>query len=152
MFSPHEILEIALNIEVEGYKFYMTMAKNSNREDAKSTFQYLAKQEEEHMQTFKILLRRFEKEADNLINWNEASDYLKTMSEHKVFPDSATLVKRFASSEPEEIIRYAIEREKETVIFYYELLEIINDNEAREAVKKIIEEEKKHVVTLRELL
>ncbi|ACR79047.1 MULTISPECIES: ferritin family protein [Kosmotoga] len=152
MFSPHEILEIALNIEVEGYKFYMTMAKNSNREDAKSTFQYLAKQEEEHMQTFKTLLKRFEEEADNLINWDEASDYLKTMSEHKVFPDSATLVKRFANSEPEEVIRYAIEREKETVIFYYELLEIITDNEAKEAVKKIIVEEKKHVVTLRELL
>ncbi|AKI98090.1 ferritin-like domain-containing protein [Kosmotoga pacifica] len=152
MFSAHEILDIALNIEVEGFKFYREMADKAKDESTRSTFKFLAAQEEEHMVTFRTLLKKFEDEAQDLLNWDEATEYLKTLSEHKVFPDAKTLEEMFKDSTPEEVIKYAIEREKDTVIFYYELLDMLRDYEAKEAVNKIIKEEKKHVVILRELL
>lgn len=150
MFSAHEILDIALNIEVEGEKFYYAMAKNAKNENAKSMFNYLAKQESNHITTFRIILKKFEEEARDLINWDEASEYLKSVSEHKVFPEAATLIEKFKQSDPEEVLDYAIEREKDTVIFYSEILELLNDTDSKESVRKIIAEEKKHIIILRE--
>ncbi|OAA30117.1 hypothetical protein AT15_00965 [Kosmotoga arenicorallina S304] len=152
MFSAHEILDIALNIENEGIKFYRELAEKAKDESAKSTFEFLVSQEKEHIITFRELLKRFEKEAQELVNWDEATEYLKTLSEQKVFPSASTLIEKFKNSTPEEVVKYSIEREKDTVIFYYDLLDMIADNEAKEAVKKIIKEEKKHVVILRDLL
>jgi len=152
VFSAHEILDIALNIENEGFKFYKDMTEKARDESARSTFEFLASQEKEHIVTFRELLKRFEEEAQELVNWDEATEYLKTLSEHKVFPDAGTLKEMFKDSSPEDVVKYSIEREKDSIIFYYDLLEILADHEAKEAVKKIIKEEKKHVVILRDLL
>lgn len=150
MFSAHEILDIALNIEVEGEKFYLEMAKVTKSEASKTMFTYLARQEGDHIVTFRNILKKFEEEARDLVNWDEASEYLKSVSEHKVFPPAETLIRKFKNSEYDEVLDYAIEREKDTVIFYTEILELLGDEDSRDSVKKIIAEEKKHIMILRE--
>ncbi|MGC9383143.1 MAG: ferritin-like domain-containing protein [Kosmotogaceae bacterium] len=150
MFSGHEVLEIAVNIEVEGEKFYRETSKNIEDPTAKNTFDYLANQEQKHIETFKSLLKHFDEESKELVNWDEATEYLKAMSSHKVFPDAKALLEKFKDSTPKEIIEYALDREKDSIIFYYEIIELIDDRDIKEAVRKIISEEKSHVATLKE--
>ncbi|TYB92451.1 MAG: ferritin family protein [Kosmotoga sp.] len=152
MFSGHEILEIAVNIEVEGEKFYRTISKDIKDSSAKNTFDYLANQEEKHIETFKSLLKRFDEESRELVNWDEATEYLKAMSSHKVFPDADALIEKFRDSTTKEIIEYALDREKDSIIFYYEIIEMIDDRDIKDAVRKIISEEKSHVATLKEFI
>lgn len=152
MFSGHEILEIAVNIEVEGEKFYRTISKDMKDSAAQNTFDYLANQEQKHIETFKSLLNRFDRESKELVNWDEATEYLKALSSHKVFPAANALLEKFRGSTSEEIIEYALDREKDSIIFYYEIIEMIDDKDIKEAVRKIISEEKSHVATLKEFI
>ncbi len=152
MFSGHEILEIAVNIEVEGEKFYRTISKDMEDSAARNTFDYLANQEQKHIETFKSLLKRFDEETKELVNWDEATEYLKALSSHKVFPDANALLEEFRGSTSEEIIEYALDREKDSIIFYYEIIEMIDDTDIKTAVRKIISEEKSHVATLKEFI
>lgn len=152
MFSAHEILDIAISIEEEGVDFYTSLSRNSARADAASAFSYLAEQERQHADTFSELLARFKEEEQELFNWSDASEYIKSFSRNKVFPKAADVLGDLSEAPASKAIDFAIDVEKETVIFYYEILEILNDEDARAAVKRIIEEEKKHVVVLRKLL
>ena len=74
------------------------------------------------------------------------------MSSHKVFPDADALIEKFRSSTTKEIIEYALDREKDSIIFYYEVIEMIDDRDIKDAVRKIISEEKSHVATLKEFI
>ncbi len=152
MFSAHEILDIAISIEEEGIDFYTVLSSDSDRPDAASAFRYLAEQERQHAETFSELLARFKEEEQELFNWSDASDYIRSFSRNKVFPKAADVLGNLSAAPVSKAIDFAIDVEKETVIFYYEVLEILNDEDARAAVKKIIEEEKKHIVVLRKLL
>ncbi len=152
MFSAHEILRIAVDIEREGRDFYSSLADAAAKEEVSAVFRYLAGQEQDHAETFEDLLRRFREEEKDLINWDEASGYLKSFSRHKVFPNAESVLGTLSAAPVKEVIDFAVDIEKETVIFYYEILEILNDKDARDSIRKIIEEEKKHIVLLRKLL
>lgn len=151
MLSPHELLQVALNIETEGKDFYEYLAANVDSETARATFRYLMVQEEEHVVIFRKLLREFEEESLGLVNWEDASPYLRDFSQGKVFPPARELIKRFENASSEQVVDYAISREEETVVFYENLLEFTSPGATSQPIVKIIEEEKSHIKLLKEL-
>ena len=58
LLSAGEILEFAIYIEQNGYKFYVETIKKFKEKKLVELFQYLADEERKHEETFKALLKK----------------------------------------------------------------------------------------------
>ena len=81
-------------------------------------------------------------------NWEEAKLYLEALVDSKFFasPEKAINLAKEAKDEL-EVIYAAIDFEMDTLLFIYQILEMIK-SQKQELVKKIIEQEKKHIQRL----
>ncbi|MFQ5834454.1 MAG: ferritin family protein, partial [bacterium] len=109
-------------------------------------FRYLAEEEEKHLKTFQGFYDTLKEGLETTpYNWEEAKLYLEALVDSRFFtgPDQAIDLAKEAKDEL-EAINSAISFEKDTLLFFYEMLEVIKPQD-RDLVKKIIGEEKKHV-------
>lgn len=149
-FSGSELINIAIGIEGRGVAFYDSMAEATKNANAAEVFRYLADMERGHIQIFQGLLA----EADKF-KFSEATGehavYLQTLVDSAVFSDE--LIAGKMASESESYITaldLAIGAEKDSILFYYEMREIM-PRQAEATVNKIIAEEKSHLRQLSEL-
>lgn len=150
-YSIEEILEIAIKIEENGLSFYNTLAEKTNNKIAKELFKFLEGEEREHIAVFKNLykdltgrsfIRAFSEEEANL--------YLHSLIENRIFKSPEEIINTIKGKDELSIIDMAIQIEKDTILYYYEVLENLTEKEA-ELVKKLINQEKNHVYRLSNL-
>jgi len=144
-----EVIEMAIATERSGQAFYQNASKLARENSLKELFQYLAEEEEKHLKTFQNLYNTLkEKPEITPYNWEEAKLYLEALVDSKFFasPEKAINLAKEAKDEL-EVIYAAIEFEKDTLLFFYQILEMIKSQDL-ELVKKIIEQEKKHIQRL----
>ncbi len=142
MIGIEELLGIALKVEGTGYSFYKNLADRTEG-DKKELFNRLAEQEREHGETFRKILKKFESDENSKRYDDETAGYLKSLAEVSVFSD------RNADNPPDnldEAVRIAINVEKDSIVFYSELIDYIPE---KSALERVINEEKTH---LRDLL
>ncbi|MBC7321438.1 ferritin family protein [bacterium] len=151
-YSLEEILEIAIRIEEDGVVFYESLANRTKNKEAVEIFRYLAGEEKEHIAVFKSIYkdltgRRF----DKAFNEEEANLYLHSLVENRVFKNQKE-IKEFVEDARAELsaIELAIQIEKDTILYYYEILEGLEDRE-KNLVKEIISQEKTHIYRLTNL-
>lgn len=144
MVNLTELLSIALRIEAEGYTFYSNIADRQTSENAKRLFLDLAQQERQHQEIFKKLIGDISQNDSPMDNWvsEEVAGYLKSYAGMLIFPT----VERMKQVSFEEALNLAVEVEKDSIIFYSELLPYAGNE--RETIKKIISEEKRHLMDL----
>jgi rubrerythrin len=145
-FSVREAVEMAISTERSGQAFYQTASKQAREKSLGELFQYLAEEEEKHLRTFQGFYDTLKERPETTpYNWEEAKLYLKALVDSRFFtgPDKAINLAKEAKSEL-EAINSAIHFEKDTLLFFYEMLEVIKPRD-RDLVKRIIEEEKKHI-------
>jgi len=148
-FSMREVIEMAIATERSGQAFYQNASKLARENSLKELFQYLAEEEEKHLKTFQDFYNTLkEKPEITPYNWEEAKLYLEALVDSKFFasPEKAINLAKEAKDEL-EVINSAMNFEKETLLFFYQILEMIKSQE-QELVKKIIEQEKKHIQRL----
>jgi rubrerythrin len=149
-FSGSELINIALGIEGRGIAFYEGMAEATKNANAAEVFRYLANMERDHLQIFQGLLA----EADKF-KISEASGeyavYLQALVDSAVFSDEliATKLARGVESDV-AALDLAIGAEKDSILFYYEMRDLM-PQQAQATVNKIITEEKSHLRQLSEL-
>ena len=148
-FSMREVMEMAIATERSGQAFYQSASKLARKSNLKELFQYLAEEEEKHLKTFQDFYNTLKEKAEiTPYNWEEAKLYLEALVDSKFFasPEKAINLAKEAKDEL-EVIYAAIDFEKDTLLFFYQILEMIKSQE-QELVKKIIEQEKKHIQRL----
>lgn len=148
-FSMREVIEMAIATERSGQAFYQNASKLTRKNNLKELFQYLAEEEEKHLKTFQDFYNTLEKKPEiTPYNWEEAKLYLEALVDSKFFasPEKAINLAKEAKDEL-EVIYAAIDFEKDTLLFFYQILDMIRSQE-QELVKKIIEQEKKHIQRL----
>lgn len=148
-FSMQEVIEMAVTTERSGQAFYQSAAKVARKDNLKELFQHLAEEEEKHLKTFQSFYNTLKKEAEiTPYNWEEAKLYLEALVDSKFFasPEKAINLAKEAKDEL-EVIYAAIDFEKDTLLFFYQILDMIRSRE-QELVKRIIEQEKKHIQRL----
>jgi len=148
-FSMREVIEMAIATEISGQAFYQNASKLARQNNLKELLQYLAEEEEKHLKTFKDFYNTLKEKAEiTPYNWEEAKLYLEALVDSKFFssPEKAINLAKEAKDEL-EVIYAAIDFEKDTLLFFYQILEMIKSQE-QELVKKIIEQEKKHIQRL----
>jgi len=145
-FSVQEVVEMAINMERSGQAFYQTASKLAKEKNLKELLQYLVEEEGKHLKVFQGLYNSLKQGPETTpYNWEEAKLYLKALVDSRFFtgPDKAIQMAKEAKSEL-KAINSAINFEKDTLLFFYEMLEVTKSHD-RDLVKKIIEEEKKHI-------
>ncbi|MBM7623616.1 ferritin-like domain-containing protein [Sporohalobacter salinus] len=153
-FNSLEVLKMAMNIEEQGKKFYQKCVEVNTEPKVKEIFAQLRDDEKEHYQYFKDLLAQFD-EADKsttrdyLYN-QQVNGYLKSLVDTKVFPSTEEATNDIAHN-LEEAVEMGIDAEKNSLLLYQELIEVEEDDDTIEALKKLILEEKRHLVQLRNI-
>lgn len=148
-FNADEVLELAVDIERNGEAFYRKAAETVAEAEAKKLFISLANWEKQHAQAFSAMRDKYAAERlaqAELDPDGEASKYLAEIVDGKLFDAKAGAAELLGQArEPREILRLALEREKDTVLFYTALKELAAACGGEEEVASIIREEMSHV-------
>ncbi|MDH7552580.1 MAG: ferritin family protein [Spirochaetota bacterium] len=151
MYSTQELIDIAIGIEETGYYFYSTFKNKFKDESFKQIFQFLADEELRHKNIFSGMLKEL-KETEGLFT-EEYYSYLKAIGTTRVFAnkdDIDTIAPTL--NQPLDIIKIAMDAERDSIVWYSELKEIYrNDVKAKNILERLINAERKHVLTLLDL-
>ncbi len=150
-FSGSALINIAIGIERRGIAFYDTMAKSTENTAACDVFKYLTDMERVHIHIFQSILGEADKYWPAETDGGEYSAYLQALLDSAVFTDdSITSEMATRVSSDTEAMELAIGAEKDSILFYYEMKEVM-PKPAQSVVNKIITEEKSHLRQLSEL-
>lgn len=151
-FNADEVMQIAIRIEQNGAAFYQKAAEVVEDEEASAFLKSLVDWEHRHEETFKRIRADLQGKAshDKVVEQDEEwAQYLNAIADGEIFNTEATaedLLK--LGSTLEAILDTAIQAEKDSVIFYTALKEMVPDGLGRHEIEKIIEEEMGHVRVL----
>ncbi len=149
--SGSELINIAIGIERRGIAFYDIMTKSTENATARDVFQYLADMERLHIQVFQGMLGEADKYQPAETYAGEHVAYLQALVDSSVFTDDIVTSEMATQADSDiEALELAIGAEKDSILFYYEMRDIMPQR-ARPTVDKIIAEEKSHLRQLSEL-
>ncbi len=150
-FYGNELINIAIGIERRGIAFYDVLARSTQNVKAREIFQYLVGMERDHIQIFQGMLDEADKYELPETYAGEYAAYLQALVDSAVFTDD-TVTSELATQSENDIaaIELGIGAEKDSILFYYEMKEIMPEP-ARSTIDKIIGEEKLHLRRLSEL-
>ena len=147
VLTAAEALKWALEIEQNGEAFYNEVAAKSADLEVKALFEDLAAQERGHYQVFQKMMEEEVKPDPDLstVEYDEYQTYLQVALAEALFagPDKGlTLAKQ--AQDRETALRAAMGFEKDTLLFFYDLREMVSAAD-REVISAIINEEKAHL-------
>lgn len=151
MFSGKEILDIAVQIERNGHRFYTELQKRAEDPKVRKLAAYLADQELQHIEDFEALRERV---GDFRPSWEsypgEYEAYIRALVESHIFGDPAG--KKFLDEAvgEEEALYIAMGFERDSILFYYEMSNLVPERE-RGIVKELVEQEKEHLRKLNDI-
>jgi len=148
-FTGKELINIAVGIEKNGAAFYDAILTSVKDDTVRKSFQYLADSEREHIKIFRNMLESISDYQPPETYTEEYEIYLKSLVDSAVF-STEQKAKDIASkiSNTDEAIQIALTAEKESILFYAAMQELVKQSE-QAVISKIIDEEKSH---LRQLL
>jgi len=150
-FNADEILEMAQEIERNGADFYRKAANIVSDQSSQKTLAELAEMEDEHEQTFVGMRNELtvkEREPVSFDPDNELSLYLRAMADKNVFDTTVKPDALLAGKSMDEILRTAIGMEKDSIVFYLGLRELVPERLGKGRLDDIIAEEYSHITIL----
>jgi rubrerythrin len=142
-FNADEIFEVAEQIEKNGAEFYRNAAKNVEDENKKKLLLNLAIMEDEHELIFKNMRKQLSEEEKTMTRFDpedETSAYLRALADTRVFYE-----KQITGTSIEEILKTAINAEKDSIVFYLGMKDVVPPSLGKEKLNDIIKEEMGHI-------
>lgn len=154
--TADDIFEMAQQIERNGARFYRRAARGFADSRAGQRLLDLAAMEEEHERVFAAMrgeLLEQERAPRVPDPYGEAILYVRGMADGHVFDVRTDPAERLTGKETmEEVLRTAIGLEKDSIVFYLGLKEIVPERLSRQRIDDIIKEEMGHIAVLSEEL
>ncbi|MFO7750664.1 MAG: ferritin family protein [Desulfobacteraceae bacterium] len=151
-FNAAEAFEMAVQIEKNGAAFYRKAASLQEDESDKQFLETIAKMEDRHQSGFEEMKKELseEEQTQTVFDPNdELSMYLKAMADaHGGEGDPKAAEKLTGKETMAQIVETAIGMEKESILFYIGLKDLVPMKLGRDKIDDIIGEEKKHVAQL----
>ena len=148
-FNADEILEMAQHIERNGARFYRRAAELVEEAAIRKLLEDLAAWEDGHERAFVTMradLAAHESEPQVFDPEHEISMYLRAMADGHVFDARVDPADTLTGRESaEDILRMAIGQEKDSIVFYTGLKEMISQTAGKERIEAIIKEEMGHI-------
>ena len=153
IFAAAEALAIAMQIERNGEVFYHAVAVRMTDPSVKKLFQELAAQEQRHYEVFQKMAGTVGGAASPAApEYDEYQVYLQATLDNALFAGSdKALALAEQARDRQAALRVAIDFEKDTLLFFYDLRDMASVAEQK-AINGIIQEEKQHLRRLAKLL
>jgi rubrerythrin len=142
-FNADDVFAIAEQIERNGAEFYRTACPGIPDPKVRTFLDKLSKMEEDHEKTFASIraeLSEREKTPTVFDPLDESAAYLKALADTKVFFE-----KQIDVCSLREVLKAAIEAEKDSIVFYLGMKEIVSDTLGKKRIDDIIKEEMSHI-------
>lgn len=150
MFKPDEIYQFAIKIEENGEKFYRKMEGKVVDKDLRTLFSFLADEEIKHKNIFKNMLTKIEDYEPSESYPGEYFQYLKAYADDLIFSMEKLEGDIDSIKGSLDAVNYAIKKELDTIAYYNEMKNVVQESEVKK-IESIINEERKHVVKLSEI-
>ena len=151
-FNADEILQMAQQIERNGLHFYRQAAKGIKNPGSSQLLLNLAAMEEVHERIFTRMraeLTEAEKKKKIFDPDDQATSYLRAWADVHVFNVQTDPADKLTGKEKaEDILRMAIGLEKDSIVFYLGMKEMVPERLGRGKIDGIIKEEMRHVTDL----
>ena len=155
-FNADEVLEMAIRIEENGAAFYQKAASLKSDMETKKFLERLAAIENGHKKIFTEMRKTLtdEEKSEKVFDpHNELSLYLSSMADTLGGEGSPSAADSLTGKETlEEILKTAIDLEKDSILFYIGLKDIVPKKYGQERIEEVISEERKHVAQLKGIL
>ena len=151
--SAQAVLKWAMDIETNGKTFYDALAAQATDADVKTLFLDLAYQEERHRVTFERLLERVAARAASspTVDADERAQMQRMLSNALMGGEESGITLARQAKDETSAIQAAMAFEKDTLLLFYDLRELVPEGQ-QAAVTSVINEEKSHLRQLARLL
>jgi rubrerythrin len=150
--TADEIFEMAEQIERNGARFYRRAAQGFADSRAGRRLLDLAAMEDQHEKVFAAMraeLLQSEREPRVPDPYGEAILYVRGMADGHVFDVRKDPSERLTGKETiEDILKTAIGLEKDSIVFYLGIKEIVPERLSKQRIDDIIKEEMGHIAIL----
>lgn len=145
LFKISEFIEMAARDEDTGEALYKTISESARDAKFKTAFSVIAEQENQHAKAFRAMLSDTNDKKVREEYTGQYEAYLKALLETRAFttPEKAVLASKKFTSDI-EAATIALRMEKDTLLFYTEMVEFLPPAQ-KVIIEKIIDEEKQHV-------
>ena len=155
-FNADEVFEMAVRIEENGTAFYLKAADLNSDPETRKFLENLAAMEKGHKKVFSEMRKTLadKEKAGKVFDPNdELSLYLASLADSIGGEGSPAAADALTGSEPlEEILNTAIGLEKDSILFYLGLKDMVPQKHGRNRIDDIIMEERRHVAQLKSVL
>jgi rubrerythrin len=142
-FNADEIFEIAEQIERNGANFYRNAAGKIQDVDKKKLLIHFAEMEDDHELTFKRIRKNLSEDEKKMTTFDpddETSGYLKALADTRIFYE-----KEINFTSLKEILKSAITAEKDSIVFYTGMKDVVPSHLGKNKLDQIIREEMGHI-------
>lgn len=156
-FNDLEAIKLGIAIEDSGERFYRQAASKVDDGAARVLLERLAEDEKEHKATFEGLYREFLKNKDKFddeyLYDREVVAYINALAHSLIFPNEEEQARAVDGLQNlEDVIRFGIQAEKDSILLYTQMVISSKLPEAKDAFRRLLKEEKRHLVDLQAYL
>lgn len=151
-FNADEVFEMAVRLEQNGIRYYERAAELVGKQPLSGELRELADMERNHESVFRAMKKDFAL-SGGTPEVHDPDDtamaYLHALVRGEVFANPDEPVEVLESSESRnEMLRTAIQREKDSIVFYLGVRDYVPTDQGKDKINDIIQEEMSHVVFL----
>jgi rubrerythrin len=138
-YSACEIVELAIQIEKNGKRFYSDIKKKTDSAEAREAFDRLAKDEDEHLKAFNEIFNGVCDYSPEGAYPDEYFSFMNSLASEYIFTEE----NRAVAENYTEALDLGIKMEKDSILFYQEMKKMVPER-SRDTIDRIITEEKGH--------
>jgi rubrerythrin len=144
-----DIFDFALQMELDGEKYYRDLAEKVKHDDLKKVLEGLAEDEQRHYKIIQLAQSQtFNSIADSSLS---SIPNVFSRNKDKTFVPEDDLIAKL-KDEQSDVYRAALLKEEESVALYRKLQENSKQPEAKSIFEKLMQEEEKHVEVLENII
>jgi rubrerythrin len=148
VFTPAELVNIAIGIERSGITFYDIMARTTDSDMAREIFEEFVAMERDHLNLFQGMLSGSGDSKPAETSTPEYSGYLQALIDDAVFTNDAVMSETLTQADSDiKALEVGISAEKDSILFYQSIKDIM-PRRTISALDRIISEEKSHLQQL----
>ena len=151
-YNAEEIYEIGIQIEKNGKAFYRAAAEKATNKDVKRLLGDLAQWENAHVELFTELKKQLPSDLrdDPSLDLDQQKVlYLRAAADSHVFTGQANPEELVKTCEgPLDVLRIALGFEKDSVVLYTAMKDLVPERLGKETIEKLIQEEISHIAMI----
>ena len=151
-YNADEVFEMAIRIEENGAAYYRKAAELKKDKDGVDFLLELAEMEDSHKATFEDMKKSLSEEAKKETTYDPMGElelYLEAMADSHPGEGAPSVTDKLTGDETlREILNTAIGLEKESILFYMGIKDMVPEGLGKDKIDTIISEERSHVATL----